>query len=452
MWEPLFFLELRSGFGQEAPPAEDLPPVPRGVEVLARGPVHEAFAPLTDDPVPTKPVPKKPPAPVAEMPPAEKPDGNVIWIGGYWAWDDDRSDFLWVSGVWRTPPPGKKWVAGYWREGTAGCQWVPGFWTAAEDKPAQNVAYYPPPPPPPQVAPPGNPPAPDTFFVPGTYQWADGQYGWQAGYWARVQPGYVWVPAHYRWTPGGCIFIPGYWDLALSRRGVLYAPVIIDTNVVGVNYVHTPTYVVNDTMVVESLFVRPTHCHYYFGDYYGPAYANLGFESCVVYSRRRYDSIIAYECWQRRAQPGWLNLQINLYHDRCAGRVICPPRTLMQENLIVRGGGVVVTTRFLVTPHQLAAARGTRLVVVDLGMRQQIREHAVGVQRVSLQRHEMERGIPPISNRPHVTAMPIHDVRPVGHGAAPLAHPGALPHGPVGHPVPHPPGKPAPRGKEAHER
>jgi len=38
-----------------------LPAVPKGVEVLARGPVHEAFAAPTTDPVPTNPVPKEPP-------------------------------------------------------------------------------------------------------------------------------------------------------------------------------------------------------------------------------------------------------------------------------------------------------------------------------------------------------------------------------------------------------
>src|SRR5271166_3999150 len=77
--------------GQDAAPADDAPPpVPQGVEVLARGPVHEAFAELTAEPQPTKVVSKQPPKPLQEMPPEEKPDGAVTWIGGYWAWDDDR--------------------------------------------------------------------------------------------------------------------------------------------------------------------------------------------------------------------------------------------------------------------------------------------------------------------------------------------------------------------------
>src|SRR5437588_462393 len=56
--------------GQETPPAAELPPVPKGIEVLARGPVHEAFATPTGDPTPTKAVSKKPPPPLQEVPPA----------------------------------------------------------------------------------------------------------------------------------------------------------------------------------------------------------------------------------------------------------------------------------------------------------------------------------------------------------------------------------------------
>src|SRR5262245_26496502 len=92
-----------SGFGQQPPPqqpppppqnADDPPPVPKGVEVLARGPVHEAFATFAAEPVAAKPVPKKPPQALDEMPPDEKPDGDVLWIPGYWHYDDERKDFL----------------------------------------------------------------------------------------------------------------------------------------------------------------------------------------------------------------------------------------------------------------------------------------------------------------------------------------------------------------------
>src|SRR4051812_7801925 len=72
------------------PPRVDPAPaeIPKGVEVQARGPVHEAFATPMTEAAPMPLLAKKPPLPIEEMPPEEKPDGNVVWIGGYYAWDD----------------------------------------------------------------------------------------------------------------------------------------------------------------------------------------------------------------------------------------------------------------------------------------------------------------------------------------------------------------------------
>ena len=99
-----------------------------GVEVLARGPVHEAFAEaVTDRPQATPIVPKQPPKPVDELPAEQKPEGeNVQWVPGYWNWDDERSDYLWVSGFWRVPPPNRQWLPGSWRQTDGGWQWVSG--------------------------------------------------------------------------------------------------------------------------------------------------------------------------------------------------------------------------------------------------------------------------------------------------------------------------------------
>src|SRR5262249_58836239 len=111
---------------------QDLPAVPRGVEVLTRGPVHEAFATPPSEPVAPTPVAKRPPKPLDELPPDDKPEG-ALWIGGYWAWDEERSNFLWVSGIWRTAPPRQRWVAGDWREACELWKWVHGYRTAAGD-------------------------------------------------------------------------------------------------------------------------------------------------------------------------------------------------------------------------------------------------------------------------------------------------------------------------------
>jgi hypothetical protein len=407
--------------------AAQLPAVPQGVEVLARGPVHEAFASPTTEPVPTKPVPKQPPKSLDEMPPAEKPEGNVLWIGGYWAWDDERNDFLWVSGTWRTPPPGKRWVAGYWREDGDKWTWVPGFWTKAEDseRAEQPVNYLPEPPAAPEVAPPGEAPAADSFYVPGAWvwhdagyvnvggnqAWHDAGYSWSAGYWARVQPGYVWVPAHYRWTPGGYIYIAGYWDLAIAHRGFLYAPVYVDSVVVGPTFVYTPAYAVRDTVVIDAMFVRPCYCHYYFGDYYGPAYVSLGFESCAFYSRRHYDAVFVYERWDHRADPGWAQVQIDICLARNSGRAACPPRTLVQQNTIIQQNITNVTnvtnvnnvnnttinrttvnnnSQVLMPTSQLAAAKGVRTVPLDPGTQMQAKQQAQAIQQVAMQRTQSE--------------------------------------------------------------
>src|ERR1017187_2017965 len=122
-------------------PGSDAP----GIEVLTRGPVHEAFAGMvTFNPEPGVVVTKAPPDVIEEMPPDVRPEGdNVTWIPGYWAWDDERNDFLWVSGTWRALPPGRAWIAGYWGQIPQGYQWTSGYW---EDAAASETTYLPAPP------------------------------------------------------------------------------------------------------------------------------------------------------------------------------------------------------------------------------------------------------------------------------------------------------------------
>jgi hypothetical protein len=425
------------------PPTAEVPadPAPqKGVEVLTRGPVHEAFATPTDEPQPTTAVSKKPPAPLEEMPPEQKPEGNSIWIGGYWAWDEDRNDYLWVSGIWRTPPPNKRWVAGYWREDGDKNQWVPGFWAEAQKEAEKHdVTYLPKPPEAPATADAGAPPAADSFFVPGQYVWTGERYAWRAGYWGKVQPGYVWVPAHFRWTPYGYIYIGGYWDVAVAQRGVLYAPVVIDPTVVTVGYVYTPTYVVPGTVVVDAFFVRPCYCHYYYGDYYGPVYHDRGFECAVVYSRRHYDSVIVYERWEHRSDPRWETVQINVYNDRCAGRVACPPRTLALQ---VRSG------REVIVPAAHYAPPGVKMARLEAAERTRVREEAHAIHQVAVERRAAEAKMPvghPTQPRTASVAIP-HNYpaapRPAARTQVPTGHAGGTSPPPGrGATTPQPPGR-----------
>ena len=92
-----------------------------GMEVMTRGPVHEAFAEtVAFDPAAGIIVSQQPPTLIEEVMPDQRPAGdNVAWIPGYWGWDEDQNDFLWISGIWRNLPPGREWVPGY-------CpQWTP---------------------------------------------------------------------------------------------------------------------------------------------------------------------------------------------------------------------------------------------------------------------------------------------------------------------------------------
>lgn len=436
---------VAAGLAATAPPSVRSQEAQVGVEVQARGPIHEAFASLTGDPTPTKGVGKQPPAPLDEVPPDERPDGDVVWISGYWAWDEDRDDFIWVSGLWRTVPPGKQWVAGYWREGESEWQWVPGFWTGTKEE-DQQMSYLPELPETPNVAPPGKPPTEDSFYVPGIWVWKGQGYAWRSGYWARQVPGWVWVPDHYRWTPSGHVFVSGYWDLAVSKRGILYAPVYVSP-AVRVSYVYTPSYAVRDTLIVDTLFVRPTTCHYYFGDYYEVRYRDRGYQSCVVYSQSRYDSIIVYERYERRRDPTWVNVQINLYNDRCAGRQPVPPRVInqnvVQQNVVQQNvvrqnvvhnhvtnvtnvNNTTVNNNTRNVSNDLSIVAPTKAVVenkkvsmvkVDDTTRTQAKQQAQAVQAVSQQRSTSEKSSgPPARGQVKTAALSVPKTQPVKQG------------------------------------
>ena len=395
---------LPKALGQDA--AAGAANVPKGVEVQARGPIHEAIATPTAEPKPTYGVPKKPPENIEEMPPEEKPEGDAVWIGGYWAWDDDRADFLWVSGCWRVKPQGKDWVSGYWREVSGQHQWVPGFWRTVEAQKTSEVTYYPEPPPPPQTAAPPPAAEPDSFYVPGHWMWVGDHYVWRAGYYTRVRTGYVYVASHYRWTPFGFVFVAGYWDYSIPRRGVLYAPIVVDTVVVGPRFVYTPYYAVSDTIIVDAYFVRPGFCHYYYGDYYGPRYTAIGFECGYHYSQRHYDAVVVYHRYEHRHTPGWYDTHINVTVARHAGRAPLPPRTLHQQNNVTVVNNKttnVYNTTVLAPTKMVVASRGAKTVALDQTARLQVKESAATVHRAA------------VTERVKTETVP--------HGTTPLANP-----------------------------
>jgi hypothetical protein len=301
------------------------------MQVLTRGPVHEAFAEaISLDPVEGMVVQATPPGLIEELPPNHELEGdNVTWISGYWAWDDDLNDFIWVSGIWRNMPPDRQWIPGYWTDlGDGQHQWTSGYWANAE---VEEVAYV-------STAPPRslevgpNIPAPsaDHSWVPGNWVYADTNYNWRPGYWVTYRPNWTWMPSRYSWTRHGYVYVDGYWDYAVARRGMLFAPVYYNRPIYNTpDYYYTPAIVVALSVFADHLFIRPRHSHYYFGDYYAPRYRSSGFYASYYWhsSRGGYDPIYAYQRWDHRRDSGWEDrrrMNYNYFRDNESAR---PPRT-----------------------------------------------------------------------------------------------------------------------------
>lgn len=227
------------------------------------GPIHEAFAqPVERSEFPSVNVRKRPDGPLHDAPAAIKPSTPAaIWIPGYWGWDNRGGDFIWVTGVWRIPPPGMRWVPGYWNQTGDDWQWVRGFWFPHD----QPRLRYLPPPPPPKEEPDLDELDDDQFAVRGYWTHAGGQYVWNRGFKARRKQGWQWIPTRYTWTPAGSIYLPGFWDYELKRRGLLFGPLPATPEgpVSGAGPVlRAPKLAIDLARLSEVLMARPDYGHY----------------------------------------------------------------------------------------------------------------------------------------------------------------------------------------------
>jgi hypothetical protein len=340
---------LLLGLGQSIYGQHQPPPPPRqqpsteadsnqqqGVEVLGRGPVHEAFAePGNRDPQASTVIPKQPPPAVEEIPPEQAPPGdNMQWIPGYWSWDEDGSDFIWVSGVYRDVPPGRHWVPGYWNQIQGGYQWVAGYWA---DVSATDTQLLSPPPAPIEEA---IPAAPDqaSFYVPGCWLFVDNRYQWRNGFWSQHREGWVWTPESYVWTPAGFVFTGGYWDFDLRERGLLFAPVRFSGDYwTRSGWAFRPRCVITDTFLLGALFVREANRSYYFGDYFDPTYSRRGFVAWTDFRvGRGVDPLFGYYRAHFHDRTDWATNLEHQYALRRENPVERPARTWTDR--VVRGG------------------------------------------------------------------------------------------------------------------
>lgn len=300
-----------------------------GAEVLTRGPVHEAFAgTISYDPTPGVMVDQAPPTLIEEIPPEQRLEGeNVTWIPGYWAWDEDQSDFLWVSGIWRNLPPGREWVPGYWSDAAGRHQWTSGYWEDAENT---EVSYLPEPPRSVESGPSVEATSNDQTWIPGNWSWRENRYAWRAGYWVGARENWSWTPSYYRWTHRGYVYVDGYWDYPVARRGVVFAPVHFQREYIArPDFYYSPVTVISLSVFTNHLFLRPNYGHYYFGDYYEPRYRDQGYFASYSYNsgRRGYDPIYAYDRWENRNDRGWGRQRQEYFEHRRDNRDSRPPRT-----------------------------------------------------------------------------------------------------------------------------
>ena len=324
-------------FTGRSAPAQDAPPPPAGVTVQPRGPVHEAFARPSATPSASPVVPKEPPALINEITPDQKPDlQGVEWIPGYWAWDDEGKDFLWVSGTWRVPPPDRTWYPGSWAKVNGGWQWRSGFWGPTDPGGVRPLDATPPASL--ENGPSSPAPTADSYYVPGRWVFRDGQWAWQPGAWTQNQGNMVYVPPTYQPTQNGSLYIPGYWDYPLEDRGLLFAPVSFSgTPWVGnPGWGYQPGYTVGLGGLLGSLFLRPGYGNYYFGNYYGNPYRGLGYTPWTAYAGRGYDPLLNYYRWANRGTAGWSGGLTGLYAGRLNGTLPAPYTTYTRQAVAPR--------------------------------------------------------------------------------------------------------------------
>lgn len=315
-----------------------------------RGVVHEAYAQVAQGapPADNMLIPRQPPDPLAEEPPDTKPDGDgVIWIGGYWHYDDLRDDFIWVSGFWRQAPPGRRWVPGRFSRPGVGTrwQWQSGYWQGVDGGPGLVVTDAPPPVP--EAGPSVPAPAVNMFWSPGCQVWRANRWVWRAGSWMNHRPGWVWYPATWMWTPGGYVFIPGYWDYALEYRGLLYAPVYYRPAVWrDRHFCHRPRVLVCQDDLACGLFRRNGCGSYYYGNFFGVQLAGRGFSFWIggnagpvggvgVAHAHRVDPLAGY--YRHHREEAWVRAVEGYGRQRAEGRSVAPPQqiTLVDNRVTV---------------------------------------------------------------------------------------------------------------------
>ena len=333
------------------------------IQIQTSGPLHEAFAqPIDAQGAPGPIVPKEPPPMIPEDPPEQKPAAeNSQWHSGYWAWDAQKQEFLWVTGVHRVPPDGRTFVPGYWQRNTEGWRWIHGFWANANQP---DVPYSPEPPASLEIGPSMPQPDDNSVYVPGNWIYRDTRFIWRGGYYSLVHVGRVWTPSRFIWTPNGWLYIDGFLDLPFEERGIVFAPVYFSRPLWrDAGWRYRPHFVLGIGGFFDSAFVCGGS--FYFGNYYDPFYARNGYRPWYG-GHGRYDPIFAHHGWQNhRNNRNWVGGVQQTYAARSGGRATAPRVAVTPLNQFTSTKVKLVATTPTQLQTQRSAAQQTRQLAVN---------------------------------------------------------------------------------------
>jgi hypothetical protein len=148
----------------------------------------------------------------------------------------------------------------------------------------------------------------------------------------------------------------------------------------------------------EHLFLRPSHCHYYFGDYYAVGYYDAGFLPAHSFhvSRRGYDPIYARAHWQHRHDLDWgRNIEARFVYRR-EHEEARPPRTLSAQ-IKLASNKDIRTQKSLIFAESLwkvskSQSGPTRFRPVDAEERKSLVAKTKEVRRFGVERQILETG------------------------------------------------------------
>jgi|GEM_PF-742782 len=360
-----------------------------GIHVLGRGPIHEAFASPVDRSGQAGMVsPETPPVSIDEVPPDVRP-AEAVWIPGYWFWDELTDDFIWVSGVWRVPPPGQQWVPGYWHRLENGARWISGFWAPLN---ASAVSYVETPPDNRDRGPTSDSPGDDYFWVPGVWMLQQSGYQWREGYWARQQPGWIWMPQHYVYTPRGAVLTGGYWDYPIEQRGMAFSPVYFATKAYRQGgYQFSPTVTIVNRYLLLHMFEGPQWHHFFFGDYYGRAAGEAGVIPWFRRDAADAQPLLSYYRWYFQKQNvDYLQRMNNWYAYYNANPSVRPPDLYREQQTLAALAAKDPRVAYSVLTQPMSALPAAALVPITPDQHVALDQLGQELKALTLQRQNIE--------------------------------------------------------------